>query len=73
MADVISLNCITRFDIPVDRVLESAKGCLDEVVIIGYDANGEFYFATNRADGADVLWLLEKAKQVILNVGSRDI
>lgn len=73
MADVIPLNCITRFDIPVDRVLESAKGCLEDVVIIGYDTDGELYFATNKADGADVLWFLEKAKQMLLAIGSRDI
>lgn len=68
MGDVVLLNVVTRLDIPVQRVLESAlKEDLEEVVVIGYDKEGEFYFASNKADRSSVLWLLEQAKKELLN------
>ena len=70
MGDVISLGNITRLDIPTDRVLDEAKGsCADGVVIMGFDDDGEVYFASSIADGATVLWLIEHAKKKLLEVG----
>jgi hypothetical protein len=70
MADVIMLDMVTRLDIPVERVLENAKDLVkDTVVVIGWDEDGGLYFASSKADGGDVLWLLEKAKQALLEVG----
>lgn len=69
MDNVIPLGCITKLDLPVDRILEAAKERLDSVVLIGWDKDGELYFASTKADGGDVLWLLEKAKQALLNTG----
>jgi hypothetical protein len=68
MGKVIPFTGITRLDIPIDRVLEAAKEELTDVVIIGYDHNGEYYFATSLADGGDLLWLLEKCKQKLMDV-----
>ena len=68
MRNVIELPVITRLDSPADSVLENNMGALNDVVLIGYDKDGEFFFASNKADGAEVLWLLEKAKQELLNV-----
>lgn len=70
--NVIPLNNITRLDLPPDRVLEGAKGKLDGLVIIGYDNEGDHYFASTYADGGDVLWLLEKCKQALLDTGGND-
>ena len=68
--NVIPLGNITRLDLPTDRVLEAAKGdCSDGVVIIGFDNEGELYFASSIADGGSVIWLLEKAKKALLEVG----
>ena len=66
MPKVIPLNNITYLDIPPDRILESAIGKLEDVVIIGYDKDEEEYYASSIADGADVLWLLEKCKKQLL-------
>lgn len=63
---VIPLNCCTRLDLPVDSVLEEAKEQLESAVLIGWDNNGDLYFASTLADGGDVLWLLEKAKQMLM-------
>lgn len=67
MAEIITLDVITKLDIPVERVIDGAKKAdLETAVVIGWDKDGEFYFASNKADGADVLWLLEQAKKRLL-------
>ena len=69
MADnVVLFNGITSLDLPADRVLESMPKDLSSVVIVGYDAEGEFYFASSIAGGPETLWLLEQAKLALLNV-----
>jgi len=65
--NVIPLGNITRLDLPTDRVLDAVKGdCSDGVVVIGYDDQGELYFASSIAHGGSVLWLLEQAKLALL-------
>ena len=70
MNNVIPLGNITSLDLPTDRVLEECKGdCTDGVVVLGFDDDGELYFASSIADGGEVLWLLEMAKKNLLEVG----
>lgn len=66
--NIIPLNNITKLDLPPDRVLQSAVGQMDAVVLIGWDKDGELYFASSIADGGEVNWLLDKAKMALLNV-----
>jgi hypothetical protein len=66
MPKPIPLNNITYLDTPPDRILESAIGNLESVVILGYDKDEEEFFASSIADGGDVLWLLEKCKKKLL-------
>lgn len=68
MAKIIPLNNVTRLDIPVERVLESAKGQLEGVVIMGFTKEGDHYFASTYADGGTVIWLLEQLKLQLLTV-----
>ncbi len=68
MSNVIRFNGITRLDIDPDVVLEAAVGKLEGVVVIGYDKDGEEYFASSYADGAPPLWLLERLKLQLLTV-----
>lgn len=68
MSNIIPFNGITRLDLDPDRVLENTKGKLEGVILIGYDKQGEEYFASSYADGGDVLWLLERMKLRLLNV-----
>lgn len=51
MGKVIPLGCVTKLELPVDRVLEAAKEQLEGVVILGYDNDGNSYFASTYADG----------------------
>lgn len=65
--NVVNFTGITRLDISVDRVLEAAlKEGMSEVVITGFDADGDEYFASSQASGADVLWHLERAKHRLM-------
>lgn len=68
---VIYLNNVTRLDIPADRVLNGIPE-MKSVVILGYDTEGQHYFASSIADGGDVLWLMEKLKLILMNVGASD-
>jgi hypothetical protein len=68
-AQVIRWSGITRHDIPVDRIIEAAGGAdLRVAVVIGYDAEGDEYFASSVSDGADIVWLLERMKLRLLTV-----
>lgn len=72
MGDVVNLECVTRLDLPPDRILESALGKLQSVLVIGYDTEGVEYFASSLADGAEALWLLERSKKKLLEIGDTD-
>lgn len=67
---VILFPGITRLNLPADRVVGSVPGDMQDVVIIGYDGDGDFYFASSVASGPEVLWLLEQAKASLLRVGT---
>lgn len=66
MNDITILRCVTRLDLPPDRILSAAIGTLESVIVIGYDKDGEEYFASSYADGGDALWLLERCKMALL-------
>lgn len=63
MGEVIEANFITSLDIPADKVINgSAEWGLKEVVIIGFDQDGDLRFSSSMADTGDVLYWLERAK-----------
>lgn len=66
MGDVVKFNGITRLNLPVDTILDEARGRLGGIVILGYDTAGEEYFATSYADYSEALWLLERCKKALL-------
>ena len=69
MGEVVIGNFITKLDVPVSRIIEGAvKAKLETVVVLGYDKDGEEYFASSVADGGTVLWLMAKAKKALLEV-----
>lgn len=63
------LGGVTKLDMPCDQILLGAMGKLETVIIIGYDKDGEQYFASSAADGGTCIWLLEKFKKALLEVG----
>ena len=65
MSDIIDLVYETIVDIPVEKVLDNAKHLM-EVVVIGWDGDGEMYIALSNAYTARANFLLDKAKQELL-------
>ncbi len=66
---VTVLPVVTSLDVPCERLLNAAlESTLQRVIIMGTDAEGEFYFASSMADGGDVLWWLEIAKKKLLEI-----
>lgn len=61
--NVVYWNGVTTLDSNPQRVLQRALDAgMSSVVIVGFDKDGGEYFASSNADGADVLWHLERAK-----------
>ncbi len=69
MSKVIPFTGITKLDLDPDTVLQINKGQLEGVVIMGWDKNGKEYFASSYADGGTVLWLVERLKKALLEIG----
>lgn len=66
--NVVDFRGVTKLDIDPDRVTSKCIGELNQVVVIGYDKNDDFYFASSIADGGDILWLIELAKKKLMDI-----
>lgn len=65
--NVVHAGIITRLDLSPSQVLaRAAEHGLDAVVVIGRNADGE-YFASSVADGGDVLWMIERCRKALLS------
>ncbi len=67
MGDVIVMDGWTKLDIPANRVLEGAIDELDTAIVVGYDKDGNEYFATSIASIGDMLLILERAQKALLD------
>jgi hypothetical protein len=67
-SNVVEWNGVTRLPIDPDRVLKKAVGRLQEVVVLGYDHEGNEYFASSKPDGPSIVWLIERAKLKLLTI-----
>lgn len=63
----------TRLDIPVSKVLAnaSAKGATD-VVVLGWDRDGDLFVMSSSPDAAEVNYLLDQAKLELLAAGREE-
>lgn len=67
-AEIIELDCDTRLEVPVERVLKAAAETpMEIVIIIGRTDKGEMYFASSTPEAPEILWMIENAKGYILN------
>jgi hypothetical protein len=60
MGDVQLFPGITSLPTDPDRILESAMGKLETVVMVGITEDGEFYFASSDPDAAQATWHLQR-------------
>jgi hypothetical protein len=65
MGDLLHFPGGTTLPLPVARVLEAAHGCT-EVLVLGWDAEGQLYAASTTGDGGTLLWWLELFKHKLL-------
>lgn len=71
LADNIALfPGVSPNDYDANLMLEAAtRADLENVVILGWDKDGEMFFSSSMGDGPECLWLIEKAKAALLRVG----
>lgn len=63
MGDVVASNIVTTLPVPVQNVLQGALDAgLTDVVVCGFDADGNDFFASSNADAGVVNWYLDRAK-----------
>lgn len=61
-------NGVTPYELDPDLMLKKAVGQTKKVVIVGWDHDGKLFFSSSEPAGPEVLWLLEKAKQALLEI-----
>lgn len=63
------LPVITTIDTPVPRILAGAKDAkLNDVVVLGWDADNEFFFSSSKSDAAEVIYLLRCAEYKLMDI-----
>lgn len=69
LANVIGIPTITTNDMDPAMVLARAlESNLKGVVVVGYDEDGDEYFASSYADAGNAAWLLDRAKYQLLKI-----
>lgn len=65
--NVIPFGGLTTNDLPLESFLDAAKDTLDGyTIIVGWDKDGKLFLGSNFADAGEILWLLAKAQQALL-------
>lgn len=72
MGDVVQFPGQTCLDVEPDLVIDGAKGKLKEVVVIGFENDGAFYLAASSGDVMKANWLIDLAKNILLNASLSD-
>lgn len=66
--NVVTLDVMTRLDIPAERVLSTAlERDLESVIILGYDKDGHEYMSSSMSSGPEIIWLLERLKLLLVS------
>lgn len=66
--EVVAFRAPSRHDLDPDTILETNKGTFKHLVLLGYDRDDDFIFASTVADGGDVVWMLELAKLKLFKI-----
>ena len=73
MSNIVDFTGSTRLDIPPDKILEGAKGQLEQVIIVGVvKETGELYLATSTAEVATNYYNLAIAQQVLMAIDNNE-
>lgn len=66
VSNVVDFRPENYIDNP-DAILKKATGELKTVLLIGYDADGNFYARSSICDGGELLWLVETFRHKLLS------
>lgn len=68
MGDILKFTGDTILDIPADELLDAAKTWgMVKCVVVGFNEDNELCFGGSTSDVPMINWLLDLAKQQILN------
>lgn len=71
--NVVLFSGVTFLDLDANLLVKSALDeDLETLIMIGCTKAGDFYFKSNKADGGEVLWWLEKAKWKLMQIGEEN-
>lgn len=57
--NIITFPGATMGEIAPDLILDSAKGKLTSVLLLGTDSKGNHFIASSTGDSAQLLWMIE--------------
>lgn len=64
---VVNFTGVTRLDLPPNKILQEAIDAnLESVFVIGYTSSEELYMSSSKADGGELLWIIERAKHHLM-------
>lgn len=73
MVDIINFDGETKLELEADKVLDAAKGRVEDCIIAGWDKDGELYLATTSGNMPEIIFILEHAKNYIMKRSTGDI
>lgn len=66
-AEIIIWPGETSLDLPLQRILDGAAAAdLKPALVLGKDADGQFYIASTTCDAGELLILLERGKRLLM-------
>jgi hypothetical protein len=69
-AEVVEFDGVKHLQVPGADVLKAAlESNLVNAVVIGWDTDGDFFFASTEANHSVTLWLLAHAQKMLLDGG----
>ncbi len=72
MSQVIDFPGLTENDVSKESVLKGAEQHVAQgLVVLGYDKDGRYFFASQEADARNVVWLLQMYQHQLLSELSR--
>ena len=66
MGEVLEFTGDTTIPLPPDQVLDGARGKLEWVLVIGWQPDGEAYYASSHCEKAELLLAIEKMRFKLL-------
>jgi hypothetical protein len=67
LSNVVPFSGLTKGEVPVDNVLEGAKGRIKRVLVLGITHDDMLYAASSDGKASELLWMVEQWKYHLMN------